>query len=352
VGVRPRNRVAASISGLATDVTRLAPERWHAGAHLLEVTTLVFDFIAALFGPRIKLARDRVTRVPRKIRKAARAEIDTMQRIVDEISGMTGLADVTSTKRVPKGFYARVEDLYAAFDRYIAVVRREMGVTEFAQAGTPEGRGACYAAPFGVSGVEAMAIYREVRTWRDFVKVAERLGELGELQFKDIQAGHRGKDPEKIRMTSKAAGEGRRHFSERGEPCPLLDASRGRCRVWDHRPMTCRMHHIIGDTALADPRHERHEEAEVLNIRVPVRPQVALSQIDKRTNMGASPFLYASVLQQLQFTDGELLLEVGEAPRRMGQDGRVVQKANRNVKHAKKNQKKKNKAKQKQKRGR
>ena len=38
--------------------------------------------------------------------------------------------------------------------------------------------------------------------------------------------------------------------------------------------------------------------------------------------------------------EGELLQEVGEAPQRMQQDGRVAQKANRNVKHAKKYQKK------------
>lgn len=318
--------------------------------HLVHRALAVFDFIAALFGPRIKLARDRVTRLPRKVRKAASEQIDTMQRIVDDIGGMSGLADVNKSKRVPKGFYARVDDLLAAYDRYIAVVREAHGV-EGVQAGTPEGKGACYAAPFGVSGVEALNLYREIRTWKDFPKVAQRLGELGELQFKDIQAGHRGKDPERIRMTSKAAGLGRKAFAERGEACPLL-GSNGRCRAWDQRPITCRMHHIAGDPALADPRHEDHENGEFINIRLPVRPQVSLSQIDKRLNIGASPFLYASLLQLLQFSEGELILEVGEAPRKMQQDGRVAQRANRNVRHSKKNQKKKNKAKQKAKRKR
>jgi hypothetical protein len=107
------------------------------------------------------------------------------------------------------------------------------------------------------------------------------------------------------------------------------------------------MHHIVGDAALADPRHKQHADVEVVNIRLPVRPQVSLSQIDKRMELGLSPFLYASVLQLLQLGEGELLQEVGEAPRRMQQDGRVVQKANRNVKHAKKNQKKTNKKKRK-----
>ena len=309
----------------------------------------MLNFLAALLGPRVKLPRDRNSRISRRARKRAREHAETIQRIVDEISGLPGIADVTKTKRLPKGFYARVEDLHTAFDRYAAEIRDELGIGDAAVPGTPAGKGACYAAPFGVNSIEALAIYREVRPWRDFPQVAQELGALGEQQFKDIQAGHKGGDPEKIRMTSKAAGEGRKLFAERGEPCPFLNEDKGRCRIWDRRPITCRMHHIVGDPELADPRHERHVQVDVVNIRLPVRSQASLAQIDKRMELGLSPFLYASVLQLLQLGEGELLQEVGEAPRRMQQDGRVVQKANRNVKHSKKNQKKKNKQKKKRK---
>lgn len=303
----------------------------------------MFEFVAALFGPRIKLPRDRVTRIARRARKQGKEHTEALQRIVDEISGLPGIADVSKNKRLPRGFYSRVDDLYTAYDRYIAAVTAELGIQDAVRPGTPEGKGACYAAPFGVTGIEALALYREIRTWRDFPQVAQRLGELGEQQFKDIQQGHKGKDPEQIRMTSKAAGNGRKMFAKRGEPCPLLDKSKGRCRVWERRPISCRMHHITGDASLADPQHERHEELELVNIRLPARPQVTLSQTDKRMELGISPFMYASVLQILQLGDGQLLQEVGEAPQRMQQDGRVVQKANRNVKHAKKFQKKKDK---------
>lgn len=309
----------------------------------------MFEFIAGLLGPRIKLPRDRITRVPRRARKQAKEHTEALQRIVDELSGLPGIADVAKTKRLPRGFYGRVEDMFTAYDRYLDAVSAHMGLQDAARPGTPEGQGACYAAPFGVTGIEAMALYREVRTWKDFPKVAQRLGELGEQQFKDIQAGHKGKDPEQIRMTSKAAGNGRKLFAKRGEPCPFLDTGKGRCRVWEQRPISCRMHHITGDAALADPQHERHEDVQVVNIRLPARPQVTLSQLDKRMELGISPFMYASVLQLLQLGEGQLLQEVGEAPQRMGQDGRVVQKANRNVKHAKKFQKKKQKQKKKKK---
>ncbi len=306
----------------------------------------MLNFLSALLGPRVKLPRDRVSRLPRRARKAAQEHIDAMQRIVDDLGGLEGVADVTKTKRLPRGFSERVDDLLTAYDHYLEVARAELGLGDAAVPGTPEGVGACYAAPFGVSGVEAIAIYREIRTWKDFPQVAQRLGELGEQVFKDIQAGHTGKDPEKIRMTSKAAGLGRKQFAARKQACPFLDKSRGRCRVWDRRPISCRMHHITGDVALADPAHDRHDEVEVVNIRLPVRPQVALTQIDKRMALGLSPFMYAGELQLLQLTEGQQLQEIGEAPQRMQQDGRVVQKANRNVKHAKKFQKKKQKQKQ------
>ena len=305
----------------------------------------VLDFLAALVGPRVKLPRDRVSRLSRRARKAAQEQTDTLQRIIDEIGGLEGIADVGKTKRLPRGFSERVDDFLTAYDRYLEVVRAELGLGDAVVPGTPDGVGACYAAPFGISGLEAIAIYREIRTWKDFPQVAQRMGELGEQQFKDIQAGHTGKDPEKIRMTSKAAGLGRKQFAERKQACPLLDQSKGRCRVWDQRPISCRMHMIQGDASLADPTHERHEQVEVVNIRLPVRPQVAVSQIDKRMALGLSPFLYAAELQLLQLTEGQALQEVGEAPQRMQQDGRVVQKANRNVKHAKKFQKQKQKQK-------
>jgi hypothetical protein len=305
----------------------------------------VLNFLAALFGPRIKLPRDQVSRIPRRARKAAREHVETMQRVVDDISGLEGIADVSKTKRLPRGFSERVDDLLTAYDRYMEVVRAEMGITGAAVPGTPEGVGGCYAAPMGVSGVESLAIYREIRTWKDFPQVGQRLGELGEQQFKDIQTGHTGKDPEKIRMTSKAAGLGRKQFAERKQACPFLDQSKGRCRVWERRPIVCRMHHIVGDAALADPTHERHAEVKVVNIRLPVRPQVVISQIDKRMALGLSPFVYASQLQLLQLAEGQQLQEVGEVPQRMQQDGRVVQQANRNVKHAKKFAKQKQKQK-------
>ncbi len=272
-----------------------------------------------------------------------------MQKAIDEIGAMPGLADIGQTKKVPKGFSERVEVLLAHYDKYAERAREELGIADLPRAGTPEGVGACYAAPMGVSGVEAINIYREVRTWKDFQAVAQRMGELAEMQMKDIQSLHKGKDPEKIRLTGKAVQKGRVHFARRGEPCPFLDRNKRRCRLGELRPVVCRMHHIATDPQWSNPQHPEHDKVQAKNLRLPIRQQVALQQIDKRMALQLSPFLYVGTLQLLQLTEGELIQEVGEAPRRMQQDGRVAQRANRNVKHAAKYKKGKGKGKGKRK---
>jgi Fe-S-cluster containining protein len=290
--------------------------------------------LSAIFGPRIKLPRDQTTKVPRAVKKRAREHIDGMQKAIDEIGAMPGIADVGQTKRLPRGFSERVEVLLAHYDQYADEARNALGIGDLPRAGTPEGVGACYAAPMGVSGVEALAIYRLVRTWNDFQTVAQRMGELAELQMNDIQALHEGKDPEKIRATGKPVQQGRVDFSRRGEPCPFLDRNRRKCRLGDAKPIVCRMHHIATDPAWSNPQHPRHGDVKAKNIRLPIRQQVALQQIDKRMALQLSPFLYVNLLQLLQLAEGELIAEVGEAPRKMQQDGRVAGRANRNVKHA------------------
>ncbi|MEM6290472.1 MAG: YkgJ family cysteine cluster protein [Myxococcota bacterium] len=309
---------------------------------------MVLDFLGGLFGRKNQLPTDRVTRIPRRAKKAATVATAGMKDTLTKISALPGLADVAQTKRLPRGFYGLVDEFLEHVDAYHGAVRDQMPDvgTNLVRPGEDGGSGPCHTAPLGVSTIEALAIYRRTRPWRDFQAVAQRLGELGEQQFKDIQAGHAGKDPEKIRLGSKAVRQGRLNFAQRMEPCPYLDGKKGKCRIWEHRPVSCRMHHPITEDALNRPDHEGYPQgSEARNLRLPVKIQVELQQIDKRMMLQVSPFLYAGTLQLVQLAEGQMLQEVGEAPRRMQQDGQVVAKANRNVKHAAKFKKKKKKKK-------
>ena len=309
---------------------------------------MALEFLGGLFGRRNQLPTDQVTRIPRRAKKAAAVATAGMKDTLTKISALPGLADVAQTKRLPRGFFALVDEFYQHVDEYHSAVRDQLPDvgTDLARPGESGGDGPCHTAPMGLSVIEALAIYRRARPWKDFQAVAQRLGDLGEIQFKDIQSGHAGKDPEKIRMGSKAVREGRLTYARRMETCPYLDGKRGKCRIWEHRPVACRQHFPLGDASTHSPAHEGYPQAaEVKNIRLPVKIQVELQQIDKRMMLQVSPFLFAGTLQLLQMSDGQMLQEVGEAPQRMQQDGQVVQKANRNVKHAAKFKKKKKKKK-------
>jgi Fe-S-cluster containining protein len=306
---------------------------------------MALEFLGGLFGGRNRLPADHVSRVPRSAKKAAKSAIDGMQAALDKIAGLPGIADIAETKRVPRGFFEQVEEFYAHADAYHEEVRRHLPIAQdVKRPGEPGGTAACYHGPMPVHGIEHLNIYRAIRPWKDFQSVAQKLGTLGEQQFKDIQAGHSGKNPEKIRMGGKAVREGRLTFAKRMEPCPYLDTARERCRIWDKRPYVCRMHHPMTADEPSSPDHEDYPSGvKAKNIRLPVKAQVTMSQLDKRLGLSLSPFLYAGVLQLLQLAEGQPIQEVGEAPQRMQQDGQVAGKANRNVKHAKKFQKKKGK---------
>jgi Fe-S-cluster containining protein len=311
---------------------------------------MLLEILKGLFGGRLKLPRDRVTRLPRVVRKATEPQVAAIQAALDEIAALPGLADIALNKKAPKGFYAAAEKFHAAYDAYVEEVARLMGLQGAARPGTPEGCNACFEQPAGVTGVEGLVIYRKARPWRDFPDVAKELARLGEAQFEAIKSRHTGKDPDQIAMTSPAVQEGRLAQAQRGEPCPLLDKETRRCRVWEVRPNVCRMHFIKSDPAWSDPRHENFlKKVESVNVRLPVRQQLALMQIEKRMMLQAVPFLNANLLQLAHFAEGQMIPEVGEAPVRLGADGQPPPKANRNVAHAKKFQKEKEKEKRRKK---
>lgn len=303
---------------------------------------MALEFLAALFGPRLKLPSDQVTRLPGGAKKAAAVHAAAIQAALDKISGLPGLADMKSTKRVPRGFSPLMKELLHHVDAYHDVLREHMNLQDSKRPGEPGGCNACYTAPVGVAGIEAINIYRTARPWRDFSEVVRQLVEYAQEQYKDVQAGSTAKDAEKVRFGGKAVQNGRVAFAKKLHMCPMLDASTQRCRIWNERPIVCRGHHPITAPELSKPDHPSFPKGvRAKNLRLPVRAQVTLQQMDKRLGLELSPFLYASVPQIVQLADGQQLAEVGEAPTRVQQDGSVARPANRNVAHAKKFQKKK-----------
>jgi Fe-S-cluster containining protein len=305
---------------------------------------MALEFLAALFGPRLKLPADQVTRLPGAAKKAAAPHAAAIQATLDKISGLPGIADVKESKRLPRGTATLVKELLHHVDAYHDALRTSMGIgAETRRPGEKGGTNGCIPAPLGVSAIEALHIYRTIRTWPDFPDMAKRLAELGEQQFKDIQALSPGAG-DKVRVGGKQVQQGRVVFAQRLQPCPFLDTGSQRCRIWEQRPIACRYHHPVEPPDGLRPDHEAWPKGvKAKNLRLPVRGQVTVQQLDKRMALELSPFLYASILQLLQLAEGKQIQEAGEAPVKLQQDGNVARPANRNVAHAKKFQKKKRK---------
>jgi Fe-S-cluster containining protein len=308
---------------------------------------MVLEALKSLFGKRIRLPRDHVTKVSRAARKAAEPQAAAIQAAIDTIAALPDLADVATTKRLPRGFFAAVQALFAAYDAYVQqVVDHTPALKDAPRAGTPAGWRACYEQPAAVTGVEGLHIYRTIRPWKDFPQVAKDLARIGEQQYKDIQALHTGKDPDKISMAGTAVQQGRLNAARRKDLCPLLDPETHRCRAWDVRPFACRMHFVLSDPAWSDPQDEHFpKQVKPQNVRMPLRQQLALMQIEKRMMLTPAPFLNANILQWLHLAEGAGLLEAGEANTRFAPDGNPAVKANRNRPGAKKFEKDKRKKK-------
>ncbi|MCA9662070.1 MAG: YkgJ family cysteine cluster protein [Myxococcales bacterium] len=285
---------------------------------------MILDFFRALFGRKRRLPIDRVTRAPRAVKKAAKAEIDNMQACLDKLGALDGIADIATTKRLPQGADALWREFLGHYDDYLKIAAEHMGLEEALRPGTPKGRDCCYVAPFAVTGLESLVIFRTVRLWRDFPQVAQRLAQAGEQLMKDVQSHHKGADPEQIKMTSPAITDGRLENAKRKIPCPLLDPQRGRCRVWEIRPLNCRGHFVTADAERVDPTREDYLELPAKNLRLPIHQQVAHIQLEKRLLLQITPFLYANLLVLLQLADGQTIPENGEAPVRFGPDGVAI----------------------------
>ena len=272
-----------------------------------------------------------------------------MKTALDELSALPGIADIKDTRRVPKGFFDAWERFRKAHGAWLDAVRPFVrGLDEASRAGEGDGAAACYDQPLGIGPVEALAIFRASRPFPDYPALAEQMGRLAERQHTLIQQRHKGKDPEKIRLWSKAAKEGRLAYAREKHRCPFLDPKRGKCRLGEARPLVCHAHHLAGAPEDLDPATAEYpRRVRAFNLLPPTSVQVKLRELDKRTTLAFSPFFFAGQLQALELAEGGLIQEVGEAPARLQQGGRIDSKVNRNRRTAKKYQKKKGRKKRK-----
>ena len=76
------------------------------------------SILSGIFGRRVRLPRDHVTRVPRAAKRKAADALARMTQAIDDLGAMPGIADIASEKRVPRGFYDKVDEFVDAYAEY------------------------------------------------------------------------------------------------------------------------------------------------------------------------------------------------------------------------------------------
>ena len=135
-----------------------------------------------------------------------------------------------------------IEGWWSAYDRYLTVATRGLGVR--CRAGCSL---CCAHGPQGVSGVEALLVLRAVQALPDGAAVMARL----QQKAARFQA--------RVDSTGSVAGAAEATGLD-PDPCAFLDQE-GRCRVYAARPVACRMFFAITPPERCDHRHPRHAEA-------------------------------------------------------------------------------------------
>lgn len=303
----------------------------------------LLSYLRLIFSRRYRVPRDKSQRPNRAARQASAAASATLTECINTIADLPGLSDLSRTKIVPAGFYRAVKSMWSAYDQYAQSLHESMGLGGLHPAGQGEGCNGCYGAPMGVSPAESLTIAQALAQRSDFAQLAQGLQDRAKILLEDIQAEQ--KKPDAQRTDPYALQKGRHRYHARGLACPFLDEKNKKCTIREHRPMSCRMHYIADPTERVRGDHPEHNQAKVVNLRLPTKTQVAINQhIDKR--MGEiSPLLFAGVLQAFELGQGQPVREVGQARQKTGRDGRLVARANRNVKGSKKEQKKRQKQK-------
>lgn len=303
----------------------------------------MLSYLRLFFNRRYRVPRDKSQRPSRAAQKAcAQAQTDFAASI-DAIADLEGLSDFTRTKLLPPGFFRNVRAMWAAYDRYADEVRENMGWDKLHQAGKGPGCDGCYGAPMGVSPAESFTIASAVAQRPDFPQLAQTLQARAQQVLEDIQAEQ--KSPNATKTDPFALQKGRHRYHARGLACPFLDEAKRECSIHEIRPLSCRMHLLDEPTARVRGDHAEHDQAKVVNIRLPARTQLSINQhVDKR--MGEiSPLMFAGVLQSFEMGQGQPAREKGQARQKTGRDGRLVAPVNRKTGKSKKSQKERQKQK-------
>lgn len=191
-----------------------------------------------------------------------------MADIARAMSACEGVDQFQDSGWLPDGFFASLDDLYAAYDAYIAHNLGASGLKIQCRFGCTR---CCHQAVHGVYAFEIINLYRRLQPLPDYREIHDALAENAaqlEATAAQIAEADDGDSTDPVMRALDA-------FAAAAQPCPLLAGNN--CRVYAHRPAPCRMVHSLTNPLLCTT-----PQGETFNIEVPQEANQILWSLSDR----------------------------------------------------------------------
>jgi Fe-S-cluster containining protein len=220
--------------------------------------------------------------------ETARQHMAQMLGYLDAILALEGLEDFAKTKTLPTRLFALWVAALDCYDKYIEYIISAEGW----QISCRRGCSACcqHELARGVTALEAIAIYRYVRSWKDIETLYEHSGQnmvtFQQLLAAEIQADPRPLEPNDPRIVSAHL-----QYNQLQRPCAFLDQEQGVCRIYPVRPIVCRFFFNLSPAEWCVPTHEAYLERDTRGIDPHSVVKERIDAINKRLGVRVLHFL-------------------------------------------------------------
>lgn len=217
---------------------------------------------------------------------------------LEELANLPGLEAFAQTQRLPPRFFELWDAALAAYDHYLDVMTGPGALQIRCTSGCTA---CCHEVPTGVQAVELLAIYERFREFPDFVELHNRACDLAD-QFTRLLAEQA---PGQTAIASDSPSAARALLAYRRErlPCVFLGEDQ-RCRIYERRPIPCRMHFSLSNPQWCMSDHPKAERAITPNLEPPKDMLEHMKTIARRLGLEHLP---PTLFQGLGLVGGQIM---------------------------------------------
>ena len=220
-----------------------------------------------------------------------------MDEALEEILELDGLAETTTTGELPHGFLRLWNRAAAAYDEYVKLTLRYADNGEGLGVRCESGcHGCCHDAPTGVQAIELLAIYHRYRSFPDFDTLHNLACDHTDTLFEEVHKLAPGAT--QLRSDDRTFQKALLAYRTRARPCVFLDGESGTCRIYEQRPIPCRMHFSLTDPQLCWPGAAEAGKARTPNLPPPESIVETMKRIAAAMGLDdLSPVLFQGLVQ-------------------------------------------------------